>query len=94
MGAFATMTSKGQLTIPKEVRDQLKLTKGTRLYVTVSDGNVVAMPKSKTIAELAGILGRPPSGSSLAVEDFDDAIMDAVAEDWADFERRSRSDGS
>ena len=41
MGAFATMTSKGQLTIPKEVRDELNLTAGTRFYVLVHNGDVV-----------------------------------------------------
>jgi antitoxin PrlF len=92
MGAFATITSKGQLTIPKEVRDELNLATGTRLYVTVRDGQVVARPKNKRIADLAGILGKPPSGKSLSIEDMDEAIMEAVAEDWNDFERRNRSD--
>lgn len=92
MGAFATITSKGQLTIPKEVRDELNLATGTRLYVTVRDGEVVARPKNKRIADLAGILGKPPSGKSLSIEDMDEAIMEAVAEDWNDFERRNRSD--
>ncbi len=29
MGGFSTMTSKGQLTIPKDVRDQLGIEPGT-----------------------------------------------------------------
>jgi antitoxin PrlF len=81
MGAFATMTSKGQLTIPKEVRDQLNLSEGTRFYVTVRNGEIVAMPKNRRLADLAGILGRPPSGETLTVEEIDEAIMEAVAED-------------
>jgi antitoxin PrlF len=81
MGAFATMTSKGQLTIPKEVRDELNLTSGTRFYVTVRNGEVVARPKNKRLADLAGILGKPPTGETLTIEQMDDAIMDAVAED-------------
>jgi AbrB family looped-hinge helix DNA binding protein len=81
MGAFATMTSKGQLTIPKEVRDELNLSSGTRFYVTVRNGEVVARPKNKRLADLAGILGKPPSGKSLTVEEMDEAIMEAVAGD-------------
>ena len=81
MGVFATMTSKGQLTIPKEVRDELNLTSGTRFYVTVRNGEVVARPKNKRLADLAGILGKPPTGETLTVEQMDEAIMDAVAED-------------
>lgn len=81
MGAFATMSSKGQLTIPKEIRDQLNLSEGTRLYVTVRNGELVAMPKNRRIADLAGILGKPPSGETLTIRQMDEAIMDAVAED-------------
>lgn len=81
MGAFATMTSKGQLTIPKGVRDELDLKSGTKFYVTVRDGEVVAKPKNKKLANLAGILGKPPSGETLTIEQMDEAIMDAVAED-------------
>ncbi|MBA3449228.1 MAG: AbrB/MazE/SpoVT family DNA-binding domain-containing protein [Pseudaminobacter sp.] len=81
MGAFATMTSKGQLTIPKEVRDELDLKSGTRFYVTIRDGEVVAKPKNKKLADLAGVLGKPPSGETLTIEQMDEAIMDAVAQD-------------
>jgi len=81
MGAFTTMTSKGQLTIPKDVREQLGLQPGTRFFVTVRDGEVVALPKNKKLADLAGMLGRPPGGRSLTIEEIDEAIMDAAAED-------------
>lgn len=81
MGAFTTMTSKGQLTIPKDVRDQLNLTAGTKFYVTVRDGEVVAFPKNKRIADLAGILGNPPEGAGASLEDLDHAIGTAVADD-------------
>jgi antitoxin PrlF len=81
MGAFATMTSKGQLTIPKEVRDELNLTTGTRFHVFVQNGEVVARPKNKRLADLAGILGKPPTGEVLTVEQMNEAVMDAAAED-------------
>ena len=81
MGAYTTMTSKGQLTIPKDVREQLSLKPGTRFYVTVLDGRVVALPKTRRLADLAGMLGKPPSGETLSIEQMDEAIMDAVAED-------------
>lgn len=81
MGAFTTMTSKGQLTIPKDVRDRLNLAPGTRFFVTERDGQVVARPKNKKLADLAGMLGRPPNGVSLTVEEMNDAVAEAVAED-------------
>jgi len=81
MGAFTTMTSKGQLTIAKDVRDRLNLAPGTRFFVTERDGEVVARPKNKKLADLAGLLGRAPNGVSLTVEEMKDAVADAVADD-------------
>ena len=83
MTSLPTMTSKGQLTIPKDVRDRLNLTPGTRFYVTVRNGEVVAIPKNKKLADLAGFLGTPPSGAGFNLEEIDEAIMDAIAEDDA-----------
>lgn len=81
MGILATMSSKGQLTIPKEIRDQLNLSEGTRFFVSVRDGEVVARPKNRRVADLAGILGKPSVGAGATLEDFDEAIGQAVAED-------------
>lgn len=81
MGAFTTMTSKGQLTIPKDVRDKLGLAPGTRFYVTVRDREVVAMPKNRKLADLAGYLGNPPAGAGATLEDLDEAIGQAIGED-------------
>lgn len=81
MGAFTTMTSKGQITIPSEVREELKLEPGTRFYVSARNGQVVAIPKNIRLADLAGFLGTPPSGVSLSIEEMDEAIAKAVAED-------------
>lgn len=81
MGAFTRMTSKGQLTIPKDVREQLNLTAGTKFYVTVRNGEVVALPKNRRLADLAGFLGKPPAGAGATLEDIDEAIGWAVAED-------------
>jgi antitoxin PrlF len=81
MVALTTMTSKGQLTIPKQVRDQLNLTAGTKFQVTAVDGKIVALPKNRKLADFAGILGRPPTGEVLTIEDMNEAVMDAAAED-------------
>ncbi|HSO47090.1 MAG TPA: AbrB/MazE/SpoVT family DNA-binding domain-containing protein [Rhizobiaceae bacterium] len=83
MGAFTTMTSKGQLTIPKDVRDQLGLSAGTRFFVTVRNGEIVAHPKNRKVADLAGFLGTPPAGHGASIEDLDEAIGEAVADDDA-----------
>jgi len=81
MGAFTTVTSKGQMTIPKEVRDELLLTPGTRLFVTIQDGKLVAKPKNKKIADLAGVLQHVAKGMTSSLQDYDNAIGEALAED-------------
>ncbi|OLP53605.1 AbrB family transcriptional regulator [Rhizobium rhizosphaerae] len=90
MGAFATMTINGELAIPKEVREKLRLAPGTQFYVTVREGHLVAIPKTGRLRDLGGFLGAPPNGRALGVDEMDDALMDALVED----EERIRSDRS
>ena len=81
MGIYSTMTSKGQLTVPKEIRETLGLKEGTKFSLTIENGNVVARPKNRSIMELAGILGKAPNGKSLTVEEMDEAIGEMLGED-------------
>ncbi len=64
MTTAATLTSKGQTTIPKEIRDSLHLKAGDRITFTLMpDATVVMRVKSKSITDLAGMLhkkGRKP----------------------------------
>jgi len=57
MTISTTLTSKGQTTIPKEIRDSLGMKPGDRMTFTLMPGGTVVMRlKSKSILELAGIL--------------------------------------
>ena len=64
MTSVATLTSKGQTTIPKEIRDSLGMKSGDRMTFTLMpDGTVVMRLKGKSIMQLAGVLhkkGRKP----------------------------------
>ena len=64
MTTEATLTSKGQTTIPKEIRDSLGMKPGDRMTFTLMpDSTVVIRLKSKSVTELAGMLhkkGRKP----------------------------------
>ena len=64
MTTVATLTSKGQTTIPKEIRDSLGMKSGDRMTFTLMpDGTVILRVKSKSIMQLAGVLhkkGRKP----------------------------------
>jgi len=64
MSAEATLTSKGQTTIPKEIRDSLGMKTGDRMTFTLMpDGIVVMRVKNRRVSDLAGMLykkGRKP----------------------------------
>ncbi len=71
--ASATLTSKGQTTVPKKIRDHLRLRPGDRLeFVIEQGGRVIVLPASFDAAELAGILPRPKRPVSL--EEMDAVI--------------------
>lgn len=59
MSTDATLTSKGQTTIPKAIRDSLRLKAGDRMTFTLMpDGVVLMRVKNKRTSELAGLLHR------------------------------------
>lgn len=64
MSTEATLTSKGQTTIPKTIRDSLGMKTGDRMSFTLMpDGVVVMRVKNKRASDLAGMLykrGRKP----------------------------------
>ncbi|MBN9253939.1 MULTISPECIES: AbrB/MazE/SpoVT family DNA-binding domain-containing protein [unclassified Mesorhizobium] len=77
MGAHASLTSKGQLTIPKDVRDALSLKAGDTIAWTVVGGCLVGTPRNLEFADLAGFLGDPRGGPA-SLEEIDAAVRDAV----------------
>ncbi|MGH8119493.1 MAG: AbrB/MazE/SpoVT family DNA-binding domain-containing protein [Gammaproteobacteria bacterium] len=67
------ITSKGQVTIPKPVRDKLKLHTGDRLdFIVESDGTARIVPVTASIKELKGLVPAPKR--KLSLEDMDKAI--------------------
>jgi antitoxin PrlF len=70
MADATTMTIKGQVTVPREIRDRLGLKSGDKMAFTMlSDGTVVMRPKTRRLAELAGSLTRPGQ-PKVSVEDM------------------------
>lgn len=69
MSTEATLTSKGQTTIPKPIRDGLGMKAGDRMSFTLMpDGVVILRVKNKRAANLAGLLfksGRKPVSTDL-----------------------------
>lgn len=76
--ATATITSKGQTTIPKEIRERLGLHTGDKIdFVMGEDGVVTLRPITIDVRDLCGFLKRP--GQRVAtLEDMDAAISDGA----------------
>ena len=53
----STLTSKGQITIPKAVRERLNLEPGDKVYFDVrDDGTVLLMARNEPLENLFGLL--------------------------------------
>jgi AbrB family looped-hinge helix DNA binding protein len=82
----AKMTSKGQITVPKDIRLKLGLKPGDRIrFLLEADGRVRLMPAKRDISELVGILPKP--NRVVSIEEMDEAIARAVAEKYARHDR-------
>jgi antitoxin PrlF len=77
----AKVTSKGQITLPVELRAKLKLGPGSRVdFEEQPDGSFVMRRKTRDIGELRGILKY--DGPPVSIEDMNKAIGDAVVEEF------------
>jgi AbrB family looped-hinge helix DNA binding protein len=77
--ATGTLTSKGQTTIPKEVRDHLHLSPGDKLdFLIDAEGRVVLRPATLDIRRLKGLLKRKRS-KPVSLEEMNRAISEGAA---------------
>ena len=55
----SVMTSRGQVTIPAEIREKLSLCSGNKLEFILKDDQIIILPINKSIRNLKGILPKP-----------------------------------
>ena len=81
----ATLTSKGQITVPKPIRDALGVHAGDRLRFELRDDGVVELsrPRRRDLMSLAGMLA---SDVHTTLEEMDEAIAQAILDE----DQRSR----
>ncbi|WP_419938813.1 AbrB/MazE/SpoVT family DNA-binding domain-containing protein [Candidatus Palauibacter sp.] len=73
----ATITSKGQVTLPKPIRDRLDLKAGDRIaFVMEEDGTLRVTPITGSVMALAGMLPRP--ATPLSQDEMDEVIAGAA----------------
>ncbi len=76
----ATLTSKGQITIPKGIRDALRLGPGDRLdFFIQDDGRVFVQPATLKVTDLKGILYRK-GARPVSVEEMCAAVIRRASE--------------
>ena len=66
----AAITSKGQVTIPKTIRDALHLSIGDRIaFILSEDGEAVIKPISKSASDVFGVLSSA-SGQAKSIDEI------------------------
>ena len=72
--ATATLTSKGQITIPSRVREALGLEKGDRVeFVEQAKGQFAIVAATRSVRELKGLFRRR-RGKPASIEEMNAAI--------------------
>jgi len=90
--ARATVTSKGQVTIPKKIRDRLGINVGDRFeFVVDEEGNLVGTPlRTPAAGSLAGCLRHLAGDEPVTLAEMDEAIRRGASERDLEARRRKR----
>jgi antitoxin PrlF len=76
--AIATITAKGQVTIPKAIRENLKLNTGDKIEIIVTDkGEALIRPVSKKVDDIFCKLHRQ-GRKTVPIEAMDEAIRNRM----------------
>ncbi len=75
--SISTLTSKGQVTIPKNVRERLHLRTGDKLDFRVEeDGTIRVFPIARKVSEVFGLLSEK-AGRTYSPEESREKLRDA-----------------
>jgi AbrB family looped-hinge helix DNA binding protein len=84
----ATVTSKGQITIPIEVRKALGLDAGVEVdFYEIEEGRFGLTPRTASIRDLKGCI--PKLDHVPTIEEMNQDVLDAVAENYRESLNRS-----
>jgi len=75
----ATVTSKGQITVPKEVRDDLGLVAGSKvMFVKLRGSQYRLIARTGSVDDFIGVL-HDPTDRALSIAEINDAIAEGGA---------------
>lgn len=90
---FATLTSKGQITLPKEIRDRLGLDAGSMLdFQVLPDNTITARAIKPDARRIRGLL-KSPHPAPLTVEQMDEGVVAHLRDKHAPTIRRRSPSG-
>lgn len=69
---LGTLTSKGQTTIPAEIRRHFVLNDGDKLQFFVEGDHIVMVPARGQVTDLKGII--PVPDNPVSIEDMEEAV--------------------
>ncbi len=76
--ALATVTTKGQITIPKQIRESLKLSTGDKIEIVITNRmEALIRPISKKVDEVFCKL-QTPERKAVSQEEIDNAIANKM----------------
>ena len=80
---FATLTSKGQITLPKEIRDRLGLNAGSMLDFQILEDNTITA--RQVLPDARGIRGllKSPHATPLTAGQMDEAVSKHLRSQYA-----------
>ncbi len=71
----AKVTSKGQVTLPKKIRDHLKLSTGDRIeFLIDANGKVTLLPVTSDVKQLKGLVPKPTK--PVTIKEMNRAILE------------------
>ncbi len=83
---YARLSTKGQLVVPKEIRDRHGWTPGVELeFEDLGDAVLVRRVPKREATSISDLLGcLPHDGPARTIEDMDEAVARAAARSMAD----------
>jgi antitoxin PrlF len=82
--SIATLTTKGQITLPRDVRKKLHLETGEKIDFNVDEknGTVILAPVNKTVDQVFGMLRSHCPKKQISIEDMDAGIGKKLTKEY------------
>ena len=80
--ALATLTTKGQVTLPKQVREALNLHQGDKIEIIVTDDNeAIIRPVSNKVDDIFCKLHKP-GRDAVSIEQMNDIVRQRIKDQF------------